>query len=446
MGTLIYNSGLPEELRTNHFADINGQWIEKINDPRCAAVIGAFAYLTYERLLTVLSRRKMAIILSGSDKNHFVIKASYPDAVNSYSGQKYTGITKLDLKGLSSFNKLRLERITNFGENTPFRFLLNQSIKKPSKEWGQPTLHAKSFGLVDKDGIIYEWITGGHNPTINGNDSLDSYSCIKREKDPDEIEKHIDTWIDWLYESVVLDINKSPDLVNALQFEGRNKDTLMLQAWSKAHLTYSKYADEEVNFDDYFIANEYCADLHHYLVPMKNRRFISQVSLNNNIPIGVDDKYLKQFQQETKISLSLREFFPISEQKTKKSLILHMEYRKKMLFHNSLKEHLLSWLDKCPRSKTLSIKTIDYESKLKELETYESKLKELEAYESKLEAKFKELRDYEAKLTEVEQQTERKLTKNEQLFNQKFANKESTNSGFQNGRKKDLILLDMEYQ
>jgi hypothetical protein len=117
-----------------------------------------------------------------------------------------------------------------------------------------------------------------------------------------------------------------------------------------------------------------------------------------------------------------------------------------MLFHNSLKEHLLSWLDKCPRSKTLSIKTIDYESKLKELETYESKLKELEAYESKLEAKFKELRDYEAKLTEVEQQTERKLTKNEQLFNQKFANKESTNSGFQNGRKKDLILLDMEYQ
>jgi hypothetical protein len=53
MGTLIYNSGLPEELRTNHFADINGQWIEKINDPRCAAVVGAFAYLTYERLLTV---------------------------------------------------------------------------------------------------------------------------------------------------------------------------------------------------------------------------------------------------------------------------------------------------------------------------------------------------------------------------------------------------------
>jgi hypothetical protein len=398
MGKLIYNSGLPEELRTNHFTDINKQWIDKINDPKCLAVVGAFIYLTSERLLTALSKKKMVIILSGLPQNHLLIKSSHPGSVNSYSGQEYTGITKREFKGLSPFNQSRLDKMTNF-ENTPIRFLLNESIEKINQnEWGQPMLHAKSFGLVGEDGI-YEWNVGGHNPTFNGNVCLDSYTCIKRENDPDELEKHVDTWIDWLYESAVLDIKKSPDLLNVLQ--AKNKDAVIFQeSWSKAHFTYSKYVvDEDVNFDDYFNVNEYCSDIHKYLIQLKNRQFIVKTSFDNNIPIGVDDKYREVFQKESTISsLKLREFFPVSEQKPKKALILHIKYRKKLLLHNSLKENFFIWLNKCPGNK--NYKAI------------------IEAQNDKIE-----------KLT---QQVER------------FTQGQLSNNGF-NGKQKDLLSLSVDY-
>ena len=454
MGRLISSSGLPENLIPRSFEDIQAQWIEKLKNPECVSVIGMFAYLTDNMFIDVLLEKNVGIVLSDAACNRRIITKQKKIKGSFVPDQKYKPIRKLNLKGISDKNMDILNKTTNV-EDDAFRFILQSQIQIKKKgevdsTYIQPILHAKTLGLVNENGIVYEWLVGGHNPTLNGNDSIDCFASIT---DPKKINEYTDTWVYLWIESKILDRDKSPELINAVNYNSRDSNAVA-RAWKQAHFTVSKYVDKEVNFDDYFNASEFCKDQSSFFRSISNRQYLYDMSKKNNIPIGVPDEYIKQFQEELTISLKLRDFFPVQSEKPKKALILHIKYREKMLFHNSLKDYFLYWLNnKCSSKRKSQVPEPTNNGANSELEaapeptnnganselevTSETDHKTIEEIQQQCNENKKQNEEIKKQLNKIQEQLERlNSTQNkptgEELFNDRFNT---------NGRAKDSSRL-----
>ncbi len=452
MGRLISSSGLPENLIPRSFEDIQAQWIEKLKNPECVSAIGAFAYLTDNKFIDVLLEKNVGIVLSDAACNRRIITKQKKRKDSFVPDQEYKPIRKLNLKGISGENMDILNKTTNV-ENEAFRFILQSQIEIEKKgevdsTYIQPMLHTKMLGLVDKNGIVYEWLTGGHNPTLNGNDSIDCFTSIT---DPKKINEYTDYWVYLWIESKILDRDKSPELINAVNYNSRDSNAVA-RAWKQAHFTVSKYVDEEVNFDDYFNASEFCKDQSSFFRSISNRQYLYNMSKKNNIPIGVPDEYVKQFQEELTISLKLRDFFPVQSEKPKKALILHIKYREKMLFHNSLKDYFLYWLNnKCSSKRKSQMPELNNEanseleaapeptnneSKSKLEVTPETDYKTIKKIQQQCNENQKQNEEIQKQLNEIQKQLERLNGTQDKPTGEEFNKKFSTN-----GRAKDSSRL-----
>ncbi len=358
MGRLISSSGLPENLIPRSFEDIQSQWIAKVEDVKCASVIGAFAYLTHDKFINALIKKNVGIVLSDSAYNRRIITKQKKGKNSFVPDQEYKPIRKLNLKGISGENMDILNKTTNV-ENEAFRFILQSQIEIEKKgevdsTYIQPMLHAKMLGLVDKNGIVYEWLTGGHNPTLNGNDSIDCFTSIT---DPKKINEYTDYWVYLWIESKILDRDKSLELINAVNYNSRDSNTVA-RAWKQAHFTVSKYMDKEV--DSHFCAHDRCPNgMHHFLFALKNRKKIVKISQDSNIPIGIQDKYLEKFQDKSRFDGLRLKFFSLPESK-QESLIMYKDG--KIRLHNLLKNIFDTWLDEAPSKQGERYKDINGKS------------------------------------------------------------------------------------
>jgi hypothetical protein len=120
MGRLISSSGLPQHLIPDYFSDIQSQWIAKVEDVKCASVIGAFAYLTHDKFINALIKKNVGIVLSDSAYNRRIITKQKKGKNSFVPDQEYKPIRKLNLKGISGENMDILNKTTNV-ENEAFR-------------------------------------------------------------------------------------------------------------------------------------------------------------------------------------------------------------------------------------------------------------------------------------------------------------------------------------
>jgi hypothetical protein len=352
MGRLISSSGLSQHLIPDYFSDIQSQWIAKVEDVKCASVIGAFAHLTHDKFINALIKKNVGIVLSDSAYNRRIITRRIKVGDSFFPDEEYKGIRKSDLKGISEKNKDILDKTTNV-EGVAFRFILKSQIRKDGdvdNTYAQPTLHAKMLGLVDKNGIVYEWLVGGHNPTLNGDDSIDCFTSIT---DLEEIDKFTDYWVYLWIESKILDRDKSPRLMEAINYKGKDKDTVMSQSWQNAFITKSVYIEDKSkqnNCNNYFFASFYSTDVCEYLREVSTRLYVRKISHDFNIPVGVKEEFLLEFSRECSIKFSIKAFFPIST-KHSNTLVFVTKTRNGVYFHNLLKDHFFKWLDRHPRYK-----------------------------------------------------------------------------------------------
>ena len=365
MGRLISNSGLPEDLIPHYFDDIESLLLDKIEDSKCRAVIGAFPYLTSRKIVMALSRKPFGIVLSDAKHNYEIMKSCYPGAVDAYTSLSYKGISRQDLKGISQRNKGILEKTSNV-EGTPFRFISTKQIlinKLTENIYSQATLHAKMLGFVDECGVVYEWIVGGHNPTINGNNSLD---CITSISDALEIEKFTHYWVYLWIESAILDVSKSPEL----QFITKKNTDEVTKAWEKAHLTYSKYSDGDSN-DEYLPMSNYIIDCSKYIKVFSNRLYFDQISQKHGIPIGIKPDKITSFLKKEIKHISIKEHFPVKISYGKHTELFYItSLSGNMYIHELLHSHFFDWLEKHPelQKRQKEDKVTQLEQKIEDLQ------------------------------------------------------------------------------
>jgi hypothetical protein len=325
---------IPPNLVPSYCKNPVDQIIKKISDPKCKAVIGSHPIITSKSFLRVIKNKNAGIVVSACPYNRQIINEL----------NEFRGICEKDLEGISGKGKEILDlKIDNF--SGAIRFIYDKDIKidpHVNTMYNKSRLNTRIIGLVDEHGKVYEWIIGG-DLTLIGNNSIDYFVSVT---DIDRINECTHEWIDlWVY-AEILNIDNSQELIDVIN--SKVNETAFAQAWEKADVSYCTNVNKEVNFDDYFNASELCKDLQSFFRSSSNRQYLYDMSKKNNIPIGVPDEYIKQFQEELTISLKLRDFFPVQSEKPKKALILHIKYREKMLFHNSLKDYFLYWLNnKC---------------------------------------------------------------------------------------------------
>jgi uncharacterized coiled-coil protein SlyX len=428
---------IPAHLVPSYCKNSVDKIIEKISDPKCQAVIGAHHDITSKLFLDLIKRKKAGFVVSACVYNRQIINEL----------NEFRGICEKDLEGISGKGKEILDlKIDNF--SGAIRFIYDKDIKidpHVNTMYNKSRLNTRMTGLVDKHGEVYEWIVGG-SLTLNGNNSIDHFVSVT---DIDKINDCTHKWIYLWLKAGILNINNSQELIDVINSKG--DETAFAQAWKKADVTGSKYMDEEVNFDDYFNASEFCKDLQSFFRSSSNRQYLYNMSKKNNIPIGVPDEYIKQFQEELTISLKLRDFFPVQSEKPKKALILHIKYREKMLFHNSLKDYFLYWLNnKCSSKRKSQVPEPTNNGANSELEaapeptnngaksklevTSETDHKTIEEIQQQCNENKKQNEEIQKQLNEIQKQLERlngtqdKPT-GEEIFNKKFST---------NGRAKDL--------
>lgn len=343
MGKLDYKSGLPEDKKANYFKDITSDWIKEIENEKCVAVIGIFPSITDNKFIDALIKKHVGIVLSDSGYScRIITKSLKRDHFNS--DEEYKGIRLSHLRGIPEKYKDILNKTTNV-EGEAFRFFLRDQIVNNQEN---SSLHAKVLGLVDKQGCVYKILTGGHNPTYNGNISIDTYTTVT---DPKEIDRHIHIWVCLWIESVQLDRAKSPDLMDAVKKNWKeNKDIkdIIWQALKNASITRSYYVESnQNNLDDYLLTNNYTSSTHKYLDSIQIRKHIKEISDQHNVPIGVKEEYLSDFIKRK--NMKITNFFTLSEKP--ENTLVFADNTKKVYLHKLLIPNFLKWLDDHPQYK-----------------------------------------------------------------------------------------------
>lgn len=159
-----------------------------------------------------------------------------------------------------------------------------------------------------------------------------------------EIEKFTHYWVYLWIESAILDVSKSPELQSITK---KNTDEVT-KAWEKAHLTYSKYSDDDSN-DEYLLMSDYITDCSPYIRAVSHRLYFNEISQKHNIPIGVKPEKINSFLKKEIKNIPMKEYFPVKFSYERHTELFYMtSLSGNMHIHKLLHSHFFDYLEGKP--------------------------------------------------------------------------------------------------